>query len=429
MCQGSCRTVSGCKTLLVVVATASCGPSGSFEIQLLDLDSGGETNTTKPEAPGCGNGKIDAELNEKCDPPEECPTHCPAPDACTTASLVGSPDQCNAECVTEAIVACAHGDGCCPLLCDYPNDNDCPFDCAAIPRQPLSVKLLDSPRGHDGLVIDTDGYMLGIDGNNLVRAQRNGDATVIIPRIGEGHQLAWLPDGDIAFATDDGSITRITTSGVTSKISTNVMAYGVITGPDGMLYVSSRSRRKIMRIDPTTGVVDELFSGFPSSSSPRAIGFSPDGRRLYIGTTGVGRVHYLDFDDTMEVVGDLETLVGTAETGLNGDTHGWHDTAGVDACGNLYISDYTSTKLFRVSPSGVVTLYYEPPTSRKHLHSIVWGTGEHGWLLDAIYMSEPYNDGKVLEIVTGVPSRDFAGLVIHRPEQRNRIKFRDKIGR
>ncbi len=78
----------------------------------------------------CGNGALDD--GETCDTgitegPGACPSACDDADACTTNVLQGS--DCSAECVFDAITACADDDGCCAPGCNANNDNDCASVC------------------------------------------------------------------------------------------------------------------------------------------------------------------------------------------------------------------------------------------------------------------------------------------------------------
>jgi len=68
----------------------------------------------------CGNAMI--EEGEICD--SNCPVDCNDSDACTTDTLTGSAQTCDAVCTNEPIVVCAD-DGCCPSGCDASNDPDC----------------------------------------------------------------------------------------------------------------------------------------------------------------------------------------------------------------------------------------------------------------------------------------------------------------
>ncbi|MFC1482450.1 DUF4215 domain-containing protein [Myxococcota bacterium] len=75
--------------------------------------------------PVCGNGVT--EPPETCD--GDCPTSCDDGDPCTTDQLFGDAVTCDASCLNEPIVACQHGDGCCPPGCDALQDDDCPPVC------------------------------------------------------------------------------------------------------------------------------------------------------------------------------------------------------------------------------------------------------------------------------------------------------------
>ena len=74
--------------------------------------------------PVCGNGVIEAP--ETCD--GNCPQSCEAM-ACQTASLSGTPQNCDVECSYQAIATCTNDDGCCAPGCNATNDNDCEAIC------------------------------------------------------------------------------------------------------------------------------------------------------------------------------------------------------------------------------------------------------------------------------------------------------------
>ncbi|MFT4702560.1 MAG: hypothetical protein ACI81R_000245, partial [Bradymonadia bacterium] len=73
----------------------------------------------------CGDGVVDEEF-ETCD--GNCPTTCEQVDRCevfTDFEIVGSPDLCDVSCFPTEINSCEDGDGCCPFLCNFTNDDDC----------------------------------------------------------------------------------------------------------------------------------------------------------------------------------------------------------------------------------------------------------------------------------------------------------------
>ncbi len=102
---------------ILVVFCCSCGDTA-------------KKSDGKKNFPSCGDGVLNA--GEKCDSgiasgEGACEESCAAP-ACSTATLLGSKETCDAECVVEPI-ACQNYDGCCPLGCDSQSDNDCSNTC------------------------------------------------------------------------------------------------------------------------------------------------------------------------------------------------------------------------------------------------------------------------------------------------------------
>ena len=78
----------------------------------------------------CGNGILGP--NELCDPlipegaPGACPTRCDDGKVCTSDRLLGDPSHCNVRCEFRTISYCEPGDGCCPWICGFYDDSDCP---------------------------------------------------------------------------------------------------------------------------------------------------------------------------------------------------------------------------------------------------------------------------------------------------------------
>jgi hypothetical protein len=85
---------------------------------------------------------------------------------------------------------------------------------------------------------------------------------------------------------------------------------------------------------------------------------------------------------------------------------GYHDGLGIDACGNLYVPDYSTRGLYRVDPKGVVTMLFDQVTDgpSHYGHGLEWGSGIDGWNDKAIYLPQPYDGSTVLEVVLGAPS-------------------------
>ncbi len=283
------------------------------------------------------------------------------------------------------------------------------FDCAAVADQYMDFQVIPGARGYHGLAITPDGLAIGSDGSSLIESTYDGMWSVFIPGIGAGQQMDWLPDGDLAHATSDGAITRIALDGTTQVIQPAVNAYGVIVGPDDLIYATSNfGGDAIYRIDPIAGGQNVWLPS--NGSNLHSFNFSPDYSRMYVGTIGNGTLYYVDIDASMNPVGGLQVLA----TGV-GQGHGWHDAVEVDLCGYIYVPDYYSRNLYRISPSGDVVLYWDPANQGHYAHGLTWGTGEHGWREDALYFPQPYNSNNVGEVVVGTPPANWPAIPINPP--------------
>ncbi|MEQ1506251.1 MAG: SMP-30/gluconolactonase/LRE family protein [Myxococcota bacterium] len=277
------------------------------------------------------------------------------------------------------------------------------IDCATLPANPTLVTQLSAPRGYHDVAFDLDGNIIGSDDDNLIKVAHDGSSALFVPGMGTVQGMDWLPDGDLVVAMDStGSLIRVTPAGGTSVLATDVGAYGVIVGSDGMVYVANY--RAIVRIDPATGDKEEIVQR--PDLSPRVLNFSPDSTKLYIGTLGGtnGAVYVVDLDANLDPLGPPAVFATGVGTGA------YHDTLGVDVCGNLYVADYGTNALYRVSTSGQVSTFVDMDFN-KYGHGMDWGSGIGGWLDDAIYLSQPYNNNNVVELVIGVPSRTAYGTV------------------
>lgn len=282
------------------------------------------------------------------------------------------------------------------------------FDCATVSSSPLSTQALGEPRGYHDLAFTEDGWIIGNGTGNsdLIKADGLGTSQVLVNNIGTVQQMVWLPDGDLAVASDQtGAILRVTSSGTVSPISPGVGAYGLILGPDGKLWAANYS--SIMRIDIATGAQDVILSSLPSGM-PRVINFNRDFTRLYIGTmSGNGNLYYLDLDANYDPIAGPQVLANDVGSGA------YHDGLGVDICGYIYVPDYSTSAMYRISPSGQVQTYLDGNLTQ-YGHGLEWGNGVGPWRSDALYIPQPYNQNHVAEIVIGVPTV-WEGEVINVP--------------
>jgi hypothetical protein len=135
-CPMSCVPMNACHPELLVSA-------GTCEAQCVVVPvtaivngdgccpDGADSTVDADCAPKCDNHVVEPP-GEACDPSVagSCPTSCPAPpSACTVVEMQGKLGSCDVRCVTQTIVGCLGGDGCCPTGCTALTDSDCPPVC------------------------------------------------------------------------------------------------------------------------------------------------------------------------------------------------------------------------------------------------------------------------------------------------------------
>jgi hypothetical protein len=277
------------------------------------------------------------------------------------------------------------------------------FDCLNAPTTSPGEVVVPGARGYHGLAFDESGLIVGSDGNSLIKSDRDGNWFVFLPGSGFMQQMTYLPGGDLAYAAGNG-VTRVTPAGGTSIIVSNLSLYGLILGPDNLLWGAGSSG--IYTIDHNTGSANFLFN--LGGATAHSLGFSPAGDRLYIGTIGPSIVYSVDIDAQFNPVG-VPTPFATNVGG------GWHDGVGVDACGYLYVPDFWDSKLFRISPSGAVNVFVDWTTSTGYGHGAVFGNGIGGWEVTNLYVPLPYAGNGVKEVEIGVPAAGWGGVVLNAP--------------
>jgi hypothetical protein len=252
--------------------------------------------------------------------------------------------------------------------------------------------------GYHDLAFDGVGHVVGSDGYNLVRTTVSGPPEIFVTGLSTVEGLDYLPDGDLVAATYSYGLVRITPTGTRTNIAPALNGiYGITVGPDGMVYASDNSH--VYRVDPSDGTYDIIASGL--TLSPRGVEFSPDLTRMYITSGfGFGRIFVADLDDGLNLI-DSPAIFTTIPGGGS-----YLDGIAVDACGNLWIPNYDTSNLYRVSDDGAVITYYDWPDLTGYGHGIAWGSGIGGWDDMSIFLSQPYGGDTVVRFEIGVHYRE-----------------------
>ncbi len=284
--------------------------------------------------------------------------------------------------------------------CDGTTDEDV-YDCATAPTAPVSQTILPGARGYHGLAIDELGVIVGSDGNALIQSDYAGKWHVFVPGVGGGQQMTYMPDGDLAYLRDDNAtIQRITPAGVPSLLTSMPGGYGLIWGPDDMLYATSNNQ--VMRVDPVTGNAT-VYAGVPNGTA-HSIAFDHDLSRLFISTV-TSSLFVVELDGSLAPTGPAQPFASLGS---------YQDGLAVDVCGHLFVPVYGDSALYRISPTGDVALFVDWDLTQ-YGHGAIWGNGVGGFREDALYVPLSYDNNKVKEVVVGVPRAGWGGTVLNGP--------------
>jgi len=273
--------------------------------------------------------------------------------------------------------------------------------CMNLGNSPRAISELDKPRGYHDVAFDSDGYMIGSDESNLVRVNSAGEVQFYAGGLTTVQGMDWLPDGRLVLASDQGIISIAPSGGQTVLEPDITNGYGVTVGPDGLVYVGDMNFEgsgRVYRIDPAIPKTDVYLdpADFGQDWDARIVNFDADYSVMYIGSKGTS-VYVVTLDAELNPVGaprHFAMIDNIAE---------WLDGLGVDTCGNLYVPNYDTSVLFRVTPDGLVTNFWTGEYI-SYVHGLEWGNGVGGWKKDSIYLPQPYDNTTVIEFQIGVGS-------------------------
>ena len=285
------------------------------------------------------------------------------------------------------------------------------IDCSDLPSEPIEETVIEGARGYHGLAFDGEGRIVGWDGRSgLVGARSDGSAELLVPGIESAEQMVRLDDGRL-FLVDqnEGGVDVITPDGSRSAFVRGLNGeypYGMALGPDGKLYVVDGN---IYRLDPDTAELTVVWTNSFRWELPHTVGFSLDSRTMFIAMIGEGDMYAVELDENLDFVGEPEPYVF-----LRG---GWQDTITVDACGNIYVAEYFTSRVYRVTPDGDDEIFHDP-RERGYPHGFSWGTGQDGWDENTLYAPHPYDGNTVRGYDIGVPDgrlvREWNGVRVGR---------------
>ncbi|MCK6544451.1 SMP-30/gluconolactonase/LRE family protein [Myxococcota bacterium] len=270
------------------------------------------------------------------------------------------------------------------------------IDCVNLPSAPISTTELDRPRGYHDVAFSPDGEIVGSDGSTLVAVDRQDALRVYAPNVDGVQGMDQLADGTLVVAAAS-NLVLVTPNGSVTTLASDISAYGVTVGPDEKVYAGDNGR--VYRIDPVTREVDVYLdpTQFTQPWNGRTINFDVDHSLMYVGSFG-DSIYVLPIDENLDPIGPPRHFAR-----IRPGVH-YLDGLAVDACGNLYVPNYESSALYRISPDGEVSIYWDTELGQ-YGHGVRFGRALGGWRTDALYLPQPYDGNTVIEVVTGVGTR------------------------
>jgi sugar lactone lactonase YvrE len=270
------------------------------------------------------------------------------------------------------------------------------LDCTTLPPLPVEYETLQDFTRAEDFDFDGLGRHVSIQGRDLIATTYEGQVSLISPNVGfstAGTRV--LPSGDFVVA-DSGVGGLILIDGDTGgqQVVASNFTYpnGVEVDRQNRAYVADQTQGNVRMVDVYTGEQGIIASGL---NNPNGVILSPDEQTLYVGSFGGGMIYAIDR------LGDLEWADKRIlyEVGLNGG----FDGINVDACGNVYITEYTTGRIYRVTPDGEqARMVVDLPSG--WIPNMRWGHDIGGWRSDVLYVSDR-NQGRLFALEMGIAGK------------------------
>jgi sugar lactone lactonase YvrE len=255
-----------------------------------------------------------------------------------------------------------------------------PLPCSEMVVAPAPYEQLFGFTSSEDFCFDNYGNYVGVDGNgNLVRITDDGFMSLWVPSVGSGSTagMAALPDGSVVICdVGNGSLIRVYENGVVQTILGGLQyPNGVDVGPDGYIYVAENGDDHVRRVHPDNGTWTIAGDGM---IGPNGVAFSDDPLVFYVGSFGGGIVYKVQMTDP--------TQPGTVTEFATGFQSGGLDGLGVDECGYVYVAEFGTGVIYRITPQGVLSVLANVPSS--WIPNIKWGRGLGGFDRNVMYVAD-----------------------------------------
>lgn len=270
------------------------------------------------------------------------------------------------------------------------------LDCT-LPSLPRPFTTIQDFTRSEDFDFDADGYHVSVQNRDLVGNDLSGAFKLISPNIGlQTAGTRVLATGDIVVADSGigGLVLVDISTGGQSTIVTN-MSYpnGLEVDAQNRAYVADQNRGNVRMVDVYSGEQGIIANGL---NNPNGVILSPDEQTLYVGSFGGGMVYAIDrisdfAFDTPRILYDV------------GGPNGGFDGINVDACGNVYITEYSTGRVYRVTPDGSrANMIADLPSS--WVPNMRWGNDIGGWDHDLLYVADR-NQARLFALDIGIPGK------------------------
>jgi hypothetical protein len=272
-----------------------------------------------------------------------------------------------------------------------------PLDCTTPPPIPAGLAPYDTFFGWgqaEDFDLDGEGYHVAVPSRDLRGRLPDGTTRVMSPNVSASPAgTRVMPDGDwIVADVATGSLVRVAaaTGGQTTLLGGLSYPNGVEVGTDGYVFVAETDANRVRQVDAITG---EQFEVTVGATAANGLILSPDEQILYIGSFGAGKVWGVP---RLGPTSWGERFVLMDQDGFSGG----FDGINVDACGNVYVTEYIRGDIWRITPDGAqVEKFVSLPSS--WIPNLRWGHGMYGWETDILYVADR-DQGRIFAVHAGI---------------------------
>jgi hypothetical protein len=278
-------------------------------------------------------------------------------------------------------------------------DAGSPLDCAAIPSGPFQPQSLGQVfSGSEDFAFDGRGHIVGKRGNTLAVVGTDG-VTNLAELPGQTFGLRYSPNGDVIAAIPGaGKLVAVSPTGQVTDYATGLGGpNGVFVDFAGNVFVTEFGGSKVTRISADDKSRTVLVSGTATAQAANGVVLDANKSILFYTEYQKGKVHRLSMSDPAAAPVQVASIPGTRLDGMV-----------LDACGNVYVVDQGSSRLFRIKVDATGTATAAPEllaTFPTNVANAQFGAGP-GFNPKVLYVTG--NPGTVYGVAVGVPGAPVA---------------------